>query len=109
MPTPCPYILILLTPQRAAAEGGGPLVCPLHYIYGHGVGMSLFDLGGPNSNIPILPSYFRESGPLATTLRWGMDVASVVNALLDARRVVAALSAQVTRRLLNGCLTHGSD
>ena len=30
MPTPCPYILILLTPQGAAAEGRGPLFCLLH-------------------------------------------------------------------------------
>ena len=26
MPTACPYIVILLTPQRAAAEGRNPLV-----------------------------------------------------------------------------------
>ncbi len=30
MPTPCLYILILLTPQGAAAEGDGPLLCPLY-------------------------------------------------------------------------------
>lgn len=37
-------------------------------IYGRGVGMSLFDLGG--QNIPILPLHLGEWGPLATMLVW---------------------------------------
>ena len=41
MPTPNPYILIVLTPQEAAAEGGGPFFYPCDR-------MSLFDLGDPN-------------------------------------------------------------
>jgi len=54
-----------MTPQGAAAP------CSFYGIgkYEHGVGVSLFGLGGPN--IPSLSLFLGETGPLATTLHSG--------------------------------------
>jgi len=91
MPTPCPYILMQWTEQRAAAEGrgiyghgiaifghGGVNNIGIYGsvnnigIYGHCVAIFLFGLGGPN--IPSLPLFFGQFGPLATTLASGLEI-----------------------------------
>jgi len=50
-PTPCPHILILLTPQGGRGRRPRP-PCSVHCnrIYGHGVGLTLFGFGGPISS-----------------------------------------------------------
>ena len=62
-------------------------------IYGHGVGIFLFDPGGPN--ISSLPLFFGEFGPLATTLKlsntlvlWSLASGSPRKNILSVENVV---------------------
>ena len=66
MPTPCQYIPMQWTEQRAAAFGHGPCGLNKIRVCEHGVGMSMFGLEG--RNIPCLPSSLEESDPLMTTI-----------------------------------------
>ena len=59
------------TEQGAAAPCGVNKI----RIYGHGVGIFLFGLGGPN--IPSLPLFFAQFGPLATTLVYVVEISGL--------------------------------